>query len=61
MRTVEELPAHSPVEQAKRLGYEPIRRSTAVSERFGVAGVLTGAVSSDLKWLGILAAIGIAE
>ena len=48
------------VEQAKRLGYEPIRRSTAVAELFGVAGVLIGAVSSDLKWIGILAAAGIA-
>lgn len=48
------------VEQAIRLGYEPIRRSTAIAELFGVAGVLIGAVSSNLEWLGILAAIGIA-
>ena len=48
------------VEQAYRLGYEPIRRSTAIAELFGVAGVVIGAVSSDLEWLGILAAIGIA-
>ena len=48
------------VEQAIRLGYEPIRRSTAVAELFGVAGVVIGAVSGDLAWLGILAALGIA-
>lgn len=48
------------VKQAVRLGYEPIRRSTAVAELFGVAGVVIGAVSSDLEWLGILAAVGIA-
>ena len=48
------------VKQAERLGYEPIRRSTAIAELFGVAGVVIGAVSSDLEWLGILAAIGIA-
>lgn len=48
------------VEQAIRLGYEPIRRSTAIAELFGVAGVVIGAVNSDFAWLGILAAIGIA-
>ena len=48
------------VEQANRLGYEPIRRSTAIAELFGVAGVVIGAVSSSLEWLGILAAVGIA-
>ena len=48
------------VKQAERLGYEPIRRSTGIAELFGVAGVVIGAVSSDLEWLGILAAIGIA-
>jgi hypothetical protein len=46
--------------QATRLGYEHIRRSTGVAELFGVAGVVIGAVSSDLDWLGILAATGIA-
>ena len=48
------------IKQAKRLGYERIRRSTGVAELFGVAGVVIGAVSSDLEWLGILAAAGIA-
>jgi len=48
------------IEQAERLGYENIRRSTAVAELFGIAGVVIGAVISDLEWLGILAAIGIA-
>ncbi len=48
------------IEQANRLGYEHIRKPTAVAELFGVAGVVIGAVNSDLKWLGILAAIGLA-
>ena len=48
------------VEQANRLGYEHIRKSTAVAELFGVAGVVIGAVNSDLYWLGILSAFGIA-
>ncbi len=48
------------IKQAERLGYEPIRRLTAIAELFGVAGVLIGAVSTDLEWLGILAAAGIA-
>ena len=48
------------ITQANRLGYEHIRRLTGFAELFGVAGVVIGAVSSDLEWLGILAAIGIA-
>lgn len=48
------------VEQAVRLGYEPVRRPTAIAELFGVAGVVIGAVSSDFEWVGILAAVGIA-
>ena len=48
------------IKQANRLGYEPIRKPTAVAELLGVAGVVIGAVNSDLQWLGILAAIGIA-
>ena len=48
------------VEQANRLGYEHIRKSTAVAELFGVAGVVIGAVDSDLAWVGILSAFGIA-
>jgi len=48
------------VEQAERLGYEPIRKSTAVAEILGVIGVVIGAVNSDLKWIGVLAALGIA-
>jgi len=48
------------IKQANRLGYEHIRRLTGVAELFGVAGVVIGAVSSDLEWLGILAAIGLA-
>ncbi len=48
------------VEQANRLGYEPIRKATSVAELLGVAGVVIGAVNSDLRWLGVLSAIGIA-
>lgn len=48
------------VKQAHRLGYEPLRKPTAVAEILGVVGVVIGAVNSDLKWVGILAAIGIA-
>jgi uncharacterized membrane protein YciS (DUF1049 family) len=48
------------IKQANRLGYEHIRKSTAVAELFGVAGVVIGAVNSDLYWLGILSAFGIA-
>jgi hypothetical protein len=48
------------VKQAHRLGYEPLRKPTAVAELLGVAGVAIGAVSTDLKWIGVLAAIGIA-
>ena len=48
------------IEQANRLGYEHVRRSTGVAEILGVVGVVIGAVNSDLQWLGILAAIGIA-
>jgi hypothetical protein len=48
------------VKQANRLGYEHIRKSIGVAELFGVGGVVIGAVNSDLKWLGILAAMGIA-
>ena len=48
------------IKQANRLGYEPVRKSTGVAELFGVAGVVVGAVSSELQWIGVLAAIGIA-
>ena len=48
------------VEQAVRLGYEPIRKLTSIAELFGIAGVVIGAVSDDFEWLGILAAVGIA-
>ena len=48
------------VEQANRLGYESIRVSTSVAEVLGVIGVVIGAVNSDLQWLGVLSAIGIA-
>lgn len=48
------------VKQAERLGYEPIRQSTAVAEVLGVVGVVIGAVNGDLKWIGVLAALGIA-
>ena len=48
------------VEQAVRLGYEPVRKATSVAELFGVAGVVIGAVNRGLQWLGVLAAIGIA-
>jgi hypothetical protein len=48
------------IKQANRLGYEHIRKSTGAAELLGVVGVVIGAVNSDLKWLGILAAMGIA-
>jgi len=48
------------VEQAERLGYEPLRVSTSIAELFGVVGVVIGAVNGDLRWLGVLAALGIA-
>ena len=48
------------VEQANRLGYEHLRKSTGVAEIIGVVGVVIGAVNSDLDWLGILSAFGIA-
>jgi hypothetical protein len=48
------------IEQANRLGYEHLRKTTGVLEVLAVVGVVIGAVNSDLKWLGILAAIGIA-
>ena len=48
------------VEQATRLGYEPVRKSTGVAEILGLIGVVIGAVNSDLQWLGVLSAIGIA-
>jgi hypothetical protein len=48
------------IEQANRLGYEHIRRLTGYAELFGVAGVVIGALSADLEWLGILAASGLA-
>ena len=48
------------VEQATRLGYESVRKSTGVAEILGVVGVVIGAVNSDLQWLGVLSAIGIA-
>jgi uncharacterized membrane protein YciS (DUF1049 family) len=48
------------IKQANRLGYEHIRKSTAVAELFGLAGVVIGAVNSEFQWLGILAATGIA-
>jgi hypothetical protein len=47
------------VKQAQRLGYEPLRKPTAIAELLGVAGVVIGAVSTDFKWVGVLAAIGI--
>ena len=52
--------AEEAITQATRLGYERIRIPTAIAELLGRAGVVIGAVSSDLEWLGILAAIGIA-
>ena len=48
------------VEQANRLGYEHLRKSTGVAEIIGVVGVVIGAVDSDLAWVGILSAFGIA-
>jgi hypothetical protein len=48
------------VEQANRLGYEPLRKPTSAAEILGVIGVVIGAVNSDLQWLGVLSAIGIA-
>ena len=48
------------IKQANRLGYENVRKSTGIAEVLGVIGVVIGAANGDLKWLGILSAIGIA-
>jgi hypothetical protein len=48
------------VKQAKRLGYEPVRKATGYAELAGLVGVVIGAANSDLQWLGISAATGIA-
>lgn len=47
------------VEAAERLGYESLRIPIGVAEVLAAAGVTIGAASSDLQWLGVLAAAGI--
>ena len=46
-------------EMAQRLGYEGIRLPLGLAELAGATGVVVGAASTDLEWLGILAAAGI--
>ncbi|NNC80015.1 MAG: DoxX family protein [Acidimicrobiales bacterium] len=47
------------VETADRLGYRNIMKPLGGAEVAGAIGVLIGAISSDLEWLGVLAALGI--
>lgn len=45
-------------EMAAKLGYENLARPIGIAEVLGAAGVIIGAASTDLEWLGVLAAIG---
>jgi len=47
------------IEQAKRLGYYEIMKPIGVAEVSTGAGVLIGALITDLEWLGIACAAGI--
>ncbi len=47
------------VEGAERLGYSNLLMPIGAAEVLGAIGVLIGAISSDLEWLGVLAGIGI--
>ncbi|MGI9612061.1 MAG: DoxX family protein [Acidimicrobiales bacterium] len=44
---------------ADRLGYRDRMTIIGVAEVAGAIGVVIGAISSDLEWIGVLAAIGI--
>lgn len=47
------------VENAERLGFTNLMRPLGGAEVLGAIGVLIGAISADLEWLGVLAAVGI--
>ena len=47
------------IKQAVRLGYENIRIPIGIAEVLAAAGVLLGAIVTDLEWLGVAAAVGI--
>lgn len=47
------------LEMADKLGYRDRMSMIGMAEVAGAAGVLIGAISSDLEWIGVLAAIGI--
>lgn len=47
------------VEMATKLGYEKLMKPIGGAEVLGAIGVLIGAISSDLEWLGVLAGVGI--
>ena len=46
-------------EMAQKLGYTDRMRLIGGAEVLGAIGVLIGAISADIEWLGVLAAIGI--
>lgn len=47
------------VEMAKKLDYEPLMKPIGGAEVLGAIGVVIGAISGDLEWLGVLSALGI--
>ena len=47
------------LEMADKLGYRDRMSMIGIAEVAGAAGVLIGAISSDLEWIGVLAAVGI--
>jgi len=47
------------VEMAEKLDYTNLMMPIGVAEVAGAIGVLIGALSSDLEWIGVLAAVGI--
>lgn len=46
-------------EMADKLGYRDRMKMIGVLELAAAAGVLLGAISSDVEWIGFLAAVGI--
>jgi len=47
------------VEMAEKLDYSNLMMPIGAAEVAGAIGVLIGALSSDLEWIGVLAAIGV--
>jgi hypothetical protein len=48
-----------PVAEAERLGYTNLMMPIGAAEVLGAIGVIIGAASGDLEWLGVLAGLGI--